>query len=146
MSDCCEVKQSARSCPRCGNRGKPVQHITLESLLIDPATISAGEWLFCKTPSCDVVYFSTGNRLYDKKALKVRVGIKETEDPIPLCYCFNWDRARIREQIKETGKSTVVESITKEVREGNCFCERSNPEGACCLGHVSQAVKEAFGA
>lgn len=27
-----------------------------------------------------------------KEMLTVRVGIKETEDPIPLCYCFGYDR------------------------------------------------------
>ncbi len=49
---------------------------------------------------------------------------------------FEWD------EIKNTGKSTAVESITKEVKAGNCFCERSNPQGTCCLGNVSKAVKD----
>jgi len=97
---------------------------------------------FSASPSCNVVYFSKNNHTYHKPDLKVRVGIKETEDPIPLCYCFGWDRARVQREIIETGKSTAIESITKEVKAGNCFCEKSNPQGTCCLGNMSKTIQQ----
>jgi hypothetical protein len=120
-----------------------MESITLESLLKEPSRIGNLPYRFCATPECPVVYFSQdGSALFHTSDLKVRVGIKEKEDPIPLCYCFGWDRERIWKEIRETGRSTAMASITQEVKAGNCFCERSNPQGTCCLGDVSEAVKE----
>ena len=144
MAECCEPKRQTKAyCPECANKGKPVQRITLENLLKEPPKIQDESYWFCTTPECSVVYFSLdGKQIFHKPDLKVRVGIKEKEDPIPLCYCFGWDCQRLWNEIKQTGKSTAVESITREVKEGNCFCERSNPQGTCCLGNVSKVAKE----
>ncbi|MBI2166942.1 MAG: copper chaperone Copz family protein [Candidatus Omnitrophica bacterium] len=154
MTECCEPKRGAgKICPECGKPGKPVQWMTLENLLNEPSKIAGGPYRFCATADCPVVYFR-GQVLaeegegpdpcpFHKDDLKVRVGIKEKEDPVPLCYCFGWDRLKIWGEIKRTGKSTAVESITKKVKAGECFCERSNPQGTCCLGNISKAVKEA---
>ena len=111
----------------------------MESCLVNPSGVGKGPYWFCATPDCPVVYFSgDGKSVFRKPDLTVRVGIKEKEDPIPLCYCFGWDRRRIREEIVKTGKSTAVETIAREVKAGNCFCERSNPQGSCCLGNVAK--------
>src|SRR3989338_1880678 len=144
MEECCEPKRNVKAfCPDCKKQGKPVKKITLESLLKDQGKIGDQAYWFCMTRDCSLVYFSLDGTLrFHKDDLKVSVGIKETEDPIPLCYCFGWDRKRIQDEIKQTGRSTAVESITKEVKAGNCFCERSNPQGTCCLGNVSKAVQE----
>jgi hypothetical protein len=37
----------------------------------------------------------------------------------------------------------MPERITGEVEAGRCACEVKNPSGACCLGEVNKAVKEA---
>lgn len=146
MTKCCEPKRVIKKiCPECGKQGKAVQRITLESLLKESSKIQNEPYWFCATADCPVVYFSASqNSVLYKSDVKVRVGIKETVDPVPLCYCFGWDRKRIWDEIKTTGKSTAAQSITQEVKAGNCFCERSNPQGTCCLGNVSKAVKEAF--
>jgi len=146
---CCEFHPPQRcgpaQCPECRELGKAVQKITLEAL-VKPDTRARiphqKEFCFCKTPTCDVVYFLPGRVLFRKDDLSVRVGIKENEDPIPLCYCFGWDRRKIWNEIRQTGRATAIESITKEVKAGNCFCERSNPQGSCCLGNISKVVKE----
>ena len=145
MTECCEPKrETVEICPECGKRGKPVQSMTLENLLKEPSRITGEPYWFCATADCPVVYFSEGRKsIFRKPDLKVRIGIKEKEDPVPLCYCFGWDRRKIRDEIKRTGKSTAVESITRKVKAGECTCERSNPQGTCCLGNVSKAVKEA---
>jgi len=146
MEEYCEPKRTVEAfCPECGKQGKPVQKITPEGLLKELGKIQNQSYWFCATRNCYVVYFSLdGSSRFHKEDLKVRVGIKETEDPIPLCYCFGWDYKRVQDEIRQIGKSTAVESITKEVKAGNCFCERSNPQSTCCLGNVSKAVKEAF--
>ncbi len=97
MGECCEPQENAKAfCPKCRRQRKAVQDITLKSLLKDPDKMQDKAYLFCATPGCDSVYFSSkGGAIFYKKDLKVRVGLKEPEDPIPLCYCFGWDCKRI---------------------------------------------------
>jgi Zinc binding domain len=106
----------------------------------------AVERRFCRTPSCAVLYYGADERIVEKGAASVRVGVKETEDPVPLCYCFGFTRADVRREVAETGASTIPDRVDAEIRAGRCACERKNPSGACCLGEVRRAVKEATAA
>ena len=72
----------------------------------------------------------------------MRVGIKEEEDPIPVCYCFGFTRKEIQREVVETGRSTILDRIKTEVKAGNCACEVKNPSGKCCLADVTRAVKD----
>src|SRR5262249_4334747 len=72
--------------------------------------------------------------------LRVRVGFKEHDDPIPLCYCFGFDEADVREEIACTGESAIPQKISAMVKQGLCACETRNPSGACCLGEVNKTV------
>jgi len=130
------------TCPVTGERGRAVPSITLESLLLPAvrARIGTSEWYFCASPDCAVVYFDGFGKSFDKQELSVRVGIKERAGPRPVCYCFDHTFESIAEEIRETGNSTVVDSITERIRAGDCECETLNPRGACCLGDVRAAV------
>ncbi len=148
----CEVaKPGARdeaACPRCGAVGKVVGDETIRAILKPGHTerLLAVERRFCKTPHCAVLYYGADGRLVEKDAASVRVGVKETEDPVPLCYCFEFTRAQVRREVAETGDSTIPDRIDAEIRAGRCSCERKNPSGTCCLGEVRKAVKAARGA
>lgn len=134
-------------CRRCGTRGQTVEWQTLESLLTPEARLRLANGLhfFDPSPACEIVYFSNEEKSYFTKAdLCVRVGIKESEAPIPICYCFGHTVESARAEIQATGKSTVTEQITKEIRAGSCACEVKNPSGRCCLGEVNKAVKKLF--
>ena len=125
---------------------KPVGRITLESLLNvkAQAALTLQPYYFCDAPDCDTVYVSAlGDHLITKDQLIVRVGIKETEDPIPLCYCFGFDRKAVREDIRSKGATDIPQTITARVKAGECRCEVTNPSGTCCLGNVYRAVKQA---
>jgi hypothetical protein len=152
MSGCCSTTQEGTCslptskpgvCPSCGKKGKPVVVLTVKSLVRDhtraPVSVS---YSFCRTPDCEVVYFSDQS-VFSKPDLKVRVGIKETADPIPLCYCFDYSREDIRRDIEATGKTSVLEVIKAEVQGGFCACEVNNPSGACCLGDITRAIQDA---
>lgn len=103
------------------------------------------EFCFCRTIRCDVVYFCPGEPLFRKEDLAVKVGLKEPHDPtVPVCYCFGWTSEKIAAEIELAGKSTVIEQIKAQVKAGNCYCEVTNPQGSCCLGNVSAAVKKAL--
>jgi len=145
---CCEVPagEVAPDCKECGNKGKSVKETTLRSLVKER---NLGEiksfdgFYFCETPSCKVVYFNNKQQIYlYKEDVKVRVGIKETEDPVPVCYCFGWTQEKIFNQIKQLGSSTAVQEISAKVKAGKCTCDINNPSGKCCLGQVNKVVKK----
>jgi NAD(P)H-nitrite reductase large subunit len=75
--------------------------------------------------------------------LSVRVGIKETEDPIPLCYCFNFDRKAVWDAIRSKGTTDIPRIVTRRIKAGECRCEVTNPRGSCCLGDIYRAVQQA---
>lgn len=147
MSDCCKLPPPSATaddrCRRCGGKGRRVLRKTMESLL-KPEALSrllGDSYYFDRTPECEVVYFSNETPSYFlKNDLTVRVGRKETESPISLCYCFGHTEESVREEIETTDRSTVAERITAQVQAGNCSCEVKNPSGKCCLGDVNRAV------
>jgi hypothetical protein len=95
---------------------------------------------FCAQPDCEVVYFDRdAGSVFDKSDLRVRVGLKESSDPIPICYCFDLTLSDLRTGID------VVSVIGAETRAGHCACEVKNPQGSCCLGNVSRAMERLSG-
>jgi len=147
--DACELPKAtatgSEACPRCGAVGRPVADETILAIL-KPGQVGAllaAERRFCKTPRCDVLYYAGDGHLVEKGAAKIRVGIKETDAPVPLCYCFGFSRADVRRQVADRGESDIPARIAAEVRAGRCSCEVKNPSGQCCLGEVNGAVKEA---
>jgi len=103
----------------------------------------AVERRFCKTPSCRVLYYGADGRWVGKDAAAVRVGVKETEDPVPICYCFGFARADVRAEVARNGDSTIPARVTAQIHAARFACEIKNPSGACCLGEIRAAVKEA---
>lgn len=132
-------------CPVSGTKGKPVKVETLRSLIRaeDQHRIGAGPYFYCDAQDCDVVYFAQdGSHIFAKTALRVRVGVKETEPPRPICYCFGHTVEEVWDQIRRTGRSTVLEAIRLRIQTEGCDCEHTNPQGACCLGVVTRFVQE----
>lgn len=158
MSDCCSIKSPAEksvaetakagtaNCPACGQPGKAVETRTLKQM-VQPQHLELASkpgFLFCRTTDCDVVYFHPNGDCLRKPDVRVRVGLKETADPVPICYCFGFTEAMAVEEIRAMGKCTIPQRITAEVKAGNCACEVRNPQGSCCLGNVNAAVKRAM--
>ncbi|MBP8153835.1 MAG: hypothetical protein KAX87_01020 [Nitrospira sp.] len=151
MSDCCKAPGESKRqedqllCQQCGYKGQPVDRTTIDALL-KPESLSqvnGSQYAFCETPSCPVVYYAADGTQLKKEQVRVRVGLKETEDPVPACYCFGVTERMIHEDIQGTGRSSASARIRAEVKEGNCRCEVENPSGRCCLGEVRQAEKRA---
>ncbi len=138
--------QGTGVCPRCGATGKAVKRVTLESLLKGDALTRSGSdvYRFCPNERCEVVYFAEGGgRIFPKSDLNVRVGIKETVAPRPVCYCFNHTIEEINDEIRLTGKTAVQDDIKTRMRAA-CWCETKNPQGSCCLSTVTRYVKAAL--
>lgn len=151
MHNCCytgqETKQTVNVCKSCDKRGESVSRQTIESLLCSQALLrlQLGDYLFDASPDCEVVYFSNEcSSYFTKDDVRYRIGIKETEDPITICYCFGHTVESARSEILHSARSTVAEAITKEILAGKCACEVKNPSGRCCLGEVNKVVGKLF--
>jgi len=132
---------SPQPCIKCQKQGRPVSRKTV-LLMVKPAFLEQamhGNYRFCSVPDCAIVYFEEeGNQQFTIDDLRVRVGVKVTEDPIPLCYCFGFDESHIRDDLSRTGSTDIPQRISQLIREGLCACESRNPSGMCCLGEVNR--------
>ena len=147
--DGCDIRsnrsESADSlCPECGRKGQSVPTETVRHIVKATLIRQIGNqvYKFCRTPTCSIVYYvPNGGPSYKKGDLRVRVGLKETEDPVWVCYCFDISEKQIQEEMEPAGQSTASRRIRKEVEAGNCECEIKNPSGRCCLGEVRAVEK-----
>ncbi len=156
MSDCCSNQSpsvaqtnsggsSKPLCPNCGEAGRPVSVVTLKHMVLPDflEVVNKAGFLFCSTADCAVVYFHPVGETLEKADLRVRVGLKETADPVPVCYCFGFTERMLLEEIEATGKTTILQRIAAEMKADRCACEVRNPQGSCCLGNVKAAAKRA---
>jgi len=132
-------------CPQCAKPGRAVKEITLQSQLREEfrSGIEGKGWRFCTAPECPVVYFESGGTTFHKDQLTVRVGIKETTSPRPVCYCFHHSVEEIEDDIARTGKTGVLDDIKTRMKI-DCWCETTSPLGGCCLATVNGFVKDAM--
>lgn len=149
MSDCCSNKEPAApssspaKCPQCGESGRAVETVTLKHM-VKPEFLDAvnkAGFQFCRSADCDVVYFHQNGERLTKADVRVRVGLKEAEDPVPICYCFGFTEAMAKREIESTGQCTIPNRISTEMKKDLCACEIRNPQGSCCLGNVTAAIK-----
>lgn len=133
------------ACTNCKGSSRPVTHKKTMLLMLKPERfngVGESEYRFCSAPDCRVVYFTEGSgENFTTDDMRVRVGLKEKTDPIPLCYCFGFDEANARAEITVTGRCTIPQRISALIKQGMCACPACNPSGACCLGEVNRAVK-----
>jgi len=134
-------------CPSCRGNGRIVKPVTIEALVTESARCRVGRsdgFRFCPEPACDVAYFhqETGER-FTRADVKVRIGQKATTPPRTVCYCFDHTVEEIEAEVARTGTSSIPDEITEKCRQGLDRCEETNPQGACCLGNVRRALKEA---
>lgn len=151
MSNCCTTnseqacpaaEDTTTACPVCGMKGQAVSMLTVKSLVRIHTRVSlAANYKLCRSEDCDVVYFSP-DAVFRNSDVKVRVGFKEKEGPIPLCYCFDYSREDLRRDIERLGQTDIPQKIKAEINAGFCACEVKNPSGKCCLGEVTKATQE----
>lgn len=146
---CCSADNEKKNnlnfkCPVCNNDGVSVQNVTLESHLKDESMANLNKDLFykfCKNEGCEVVYFSEDfNKVFKKNNLKTKVTLKDSGLDVNVCYCFGYTRKSVLDEIKSTSESTVLDEVKKKMKDPGCFCEKSNPQGGCCLANVKDWV------
>ncbi len=149
IESCCapnlENVVETNQCPACGGKGKKVDSITLKAMLnVSLLAVRDVPYFFCRTDNCEVVYFSgDGQQSFTQAQVREPVFQKESQnDDVSVCYCFRHSPATIQAEWLNTGQSTVITEINAGIKAGQCACEVRNPQGSCCLGNVSQVVKQ----
>lgn len=121
-------------CPSCARPGPAVAWKTVKALIRTPPPPQQRHWL-CREPACPVVYFGDGGRTIEAHELSVTPGFKGDGRGL-VCYCFAHRRDEIEDEVSALGRSEILESIRREVRNGHCACALRNPSGKCCLAEV----------
>ena len=113
-------------CRDCDGQSRPVSRKTVLRMLKPHLLERAmrGTYSFCSAADCPVVYFDEqSGRRFTTDDLRLTVGVKASADPIHLCYCFGFDESHIRNEISETGTTTVPDRISELIRESLCACD-----------------------
>ena len=137
----------ALQCPHCHRRGRAISAATLEAMV--PAQISerlnsTAGFQFCATSTCDVVYFhATSPAILLQRDLLIPVFQKSSNPNRVVCYCFGHTVQGIQSEVREKGFSHILEQIKDKCAQGLERCERTNPQGSCCLGNVQRVLREA---
>jgi len=131
------------ACPECGHTGRPVQGQTVKALLaVTLRAVRDAEYLFCRTQTCPVVYFSPDGR-HSFMIGEVREGVYQKEPApadVPICYCFRYTVGNVRDATAE-GQGAIWVGINAGIEAGQCACDLRNPQGACCLGNVRRLTR-----
>jgi CopZ-like zinc binding protein len=138
------AEQNVNACPVCGKTGKPVQEQTVKSLLsVSLRQVRDVQYLFCRTQTCPVVYFSSdGDQTFSVEQVRERVYQKEPEAAdVPVCYCFHHTVGDLR-AVSPQKRNAIVEDINTGINTGQCACDLRNPQGSCCLGNVRAMIKQ----
>ena len=127
-------------CRECGSRGMKVLPLTLgvhvKEIYWDKID---DNFYFCPSESCDVVYFNNKSGVYFRKLdVKTRVGIKEREEPKPICYCNRVTEKSLLEAMEKFGFDKALEK-TKAGR--GKWCVVTNPSGRCCEWYLRRYGK-----
>lgn len=133
MNECCpeHLEQGKEACPKCGQLGERVRNATVSSMVAGEE-VGDQDYYLCPNSACAVVYFQPGSaKVFRKSDVRVRVWFKETQEPLPICYCSNLTRQQIIEAVK-VGNTTIeaVRKATGANTTGKCLTE--NPTGRCC--------------
>ena len=131
-------------CPVCKNKAKEVSAITVKSLVKSEylkELSSVKDFFYCQTPNCEVIYFKPNEIIIQEHLIK-EVGIKEWSSPKTVCYCFNWTKEKISDEVNKLGKTNAIGDISEKMNSIGCDCEHKNPSGKCCLKDVKKVIKE----
>lgn len=141
-----ESIEKESKCPNCGEDGTFVDIVTVKSLVKEQFQTKIAfdeDYKFCKSPDCNIVYFSNdSDHYFQTEDLKEKATLKDRGLDVKVCYCFGHTRQTVLSEIQKTEHSSVLQDIKAKMKDPGCFCERSNPQGTCCLGNVSSWIKE----
>ncbi len=106
------------------------------------AAARADEWSFCTTAACPTAYYA-GETEIARDAVRVPIFQKESAEDRLVCYCFDHSVRDVRAATRADATNAIVEEIMQACRRGLDRCEKTNPQGRCCLGNVRALLRPA---
>lgn len=91
-----------------------------------------GEQFFlCRTPECEVGYYSEDGKVIRQEQLKNKIWFKENvTPPIPICYCANVTEEEILHHVAEIQCCSTLDDIKRHTGANTgCECLTKNPAG-----------------
>ncbi|WP_456450977.1 hypothetical protein [Hydrogenimonas sp.] len=124
-------------CPRCKAKAEPVGRETVAVHVKDLSRLKEGDYHFCKTPECEVVYFSLDHEFLHDELIR-EIGIKSySSDEACICYCFSYAKGAITPD--------SFEERNEKVKTAGCNCALRNPSGKCCTQDFKALTEAKFG-
>lgn len=136
--------RKVNACSECGQTGKPIGAQTVKALLaVSLREIQDVSYLFCRTQTCPVVYFSAdGEQTFTVEQVRERVYQKKpTLEDTFICYCFRHTVGELQAASMED-RLSILNGINIGINAGQCACNLRNPQGSCCLGNMRTMVKQ----
>lgn len=136
--------RAVNACPECGKIGKLVGGQTVKAMLsVSLRRVQDTKYLFCRTQTCPVVYFSDdGEQTFTVEQVREQVYQKEPETAdVFICYCFRHTVGELRAASPED-RTAILDNINTGINAGQCACDLRNPQGSCCLGNVRGMIKQ----
>ena len=144
-NNCCSVQPKGKVvCSSCQEKAKGVLSKTLNALLKEETKLTLeclDGFYYCKTSWCKTIYFRE-DKILTQKDINVIVGLKEGANPATVCYCFDWTKEKIKDELLRTNKTVALDDIKNKMNTLGCSCEVLNPSGGCCLGDTTKMIKE----
>lgn len=118
-------------CPICGNLGQKVKKITVLNQVKNNITPDGDQFLLCRTPECEVGYYTEDGKRISQAQLKNKIWFKKNiSSPIPICYCANVTEEEILYHVAEVQCCSTLDDIKRHTRANTgCECITKNPAG-----------------
>jgi hypothetical protein len=134
-----------RRCPGCEDSGRSVSSETVHAMLGTTPTQSGDDpvsWHVCLSHTCRVAYYATERSISIDEVLEIVPHKKGSADP-KICFCFEYRISHlVRSVTGDTSMHPIVQEIRARCREGLGRCETKNPEGRCCLGNITELLRD----
>lgn len=125
-------------CTSCGHVGQIVGAAPVRPHLAEAVD---GDWQYCANTQCQVIYH-LGADIVVADSVVTQVGLKATDQPTPVCFCFAHTAGALSEDLAaHDGVSEIKAEVKAAVADSQCACEHLNPSGKCCLADVHRTVK-----
>ncbi|MGQ0535959.1 MAG: hypothetical protein ACT4PT_07790 [Methanobacteriota archaeon] len=152
MPGCCALPitrdgRTVRFCPECLEPGERVAWTTVNAVLRPEAAgklDSSASYHFSPRRECPVPYLGAGpSSVARKDEARRRIGEKEAEAPIPVCYCLKVSEGQIVAEVAEKRCCRTLRDVERATRaRTGRACHVMNPRGRCCGPQVRRAINK----
>jgi len=137
--------QASVLCKICGEPGLRVLQVTVSThIKAQHWNLLSDGFRFSSSPACPVIYFNNNSDVYFlKDDVKTRFGLKEKDDPRPICYCLGVLEEHIRYEALKKSCCDSLEDIVEYTKAGTGkWCLTTNPSGKCCRDYLPGVVEK----